>query len=301
MIRKQNGGKLSAQGKGETTVIEERLNYDEPIEIAEGIFWVGFSDNYAGFHCNPYLIVDGQEAVLLDSGSRSDFSTVMLKIMRAGVAPNQIRRLIYHHYDPDLCANLPHMEALIHSEDLRIISHYENNLFINYYSTASPKDCIEKDLGFEYRFSSGRRLTFILTPYAHCPGSFMTYDTKTKILFSSDIFGGYDTHWDLYTQIGEECRNCAANQPCPHQKRCEIQGMLEFHRRSMTSTAALNYALDQIEELDISLIAPQHGSILHTPISRQIAIQQLRALDSVGIDYYLKEVGADATQFQGNR
>ena len=56
---------------------------------------------------------------MLDSGSRNDFSTVMLKTMRAGVAPNQICRLIYHHYDPDLCANIPHMEALIHSKDLK--------------------------------------------------------------------------------------------------------------------------------------------------------------------------------------
>lgn len=271
-------------------MIDETLNYNEPIEIAEGVYWVGFADADAGLHCNPYLIVDGQEAVLLDSGSRGDFSTVMLKIMRAGVAPNQICRLIYHHYDPDLCANIPHMEAMIHNKELKIISHYENNLFINYYSSTSPKQCIET-LGFEFQFSSGRRLTFIRTPYSHSPGSFMTYDTKTKILFSSDIFGSYDHHWSLYTHLGERCRNCHIDMPCPYTgKRCQIQGMLTFHRRSMTSAKALRYALDRIEELDVSLIAPQHGSVLHTPISRQVSIEHLRALDNVGIDYFLEEV-----------
>jgi flavorubredoxin len=290
-INQQDARPRGHSERRKAVVVEEFLNYNEPIEIAEGVFWVGFADTFAGLHCNPYLIVDKQEAVLLDSGSRNDFSTVMLKTMRAGVAPNQICRLIYHHYDPDLCANIPHMEALIHSKDLKIISHYENNLFINYYSSASPKECIE-DLGFEFRFSSGRRLVFIRTPYAHAPGSFMTYDTKTKILFSSDIFGGYDTHWSLYTQIGERCRDCVVDQSCADcQRYCQIRGMLTFHRRSMTSAKALNYALDRIEELDVSLIAPQHGSILHTPIAREIAIEQLRALDRVGIDYYLKEAG----------
>jgi flavorubredoxin len=30
----------------------------------------------------------------------------MLKILRTGLKPAQIKRLIYHHYDPDLCGSL---------------------------------------------------------------------------------------------------------------------------------------------------------------------------------------------------
>lgn len=83
------------------------LDYSDYVEIAEGVFWVGFADETAGIHCNPYLIVDNNEAVLIDSGSRNDFSTVMLKIMRTGTNPGNIKRLIYQHYDPDLCGNIP--------------------------------------------------------------------------------------------------------------------------------------------------------------------------------------------------
>jgi len=71
------------------------LNYDEPIEIAEGIYWVGFVDREANLHCNPYLIIEGDEAVLIDAGSRDDFSTVMMKVLKTGIDPNQICRLIY--------------------------------------------------------------------------------------------------------------------------------------------------------------------------------------------------------------
>jgi flavorubredoxin len=272
-------------------VDKQDLNYKEYVEIASGVYWVGFFDEGAGLHCNPYLIVDGDEAVLIDSGSRDDFSTVMLKVMRTGTSPNKIKRLIYQHYDPDLCGNIPYIETLINSRELKIISHYENNIFINYYSMGTPKQCIEQ-LGFQFEFASGRRLEFIRTPHSHSPGSFITYDTKTKILFSSDIFGSYDHNWDLYTLIGRECGDCTPQKICPiTNKMCQIKGVLNFHQRIMPSKKALQYALERIEELDISMIAPQHGSILDTSVSQKVVIKRLKELDKIGIDYFLREEG----------
>lgn len=264
------------------------LNYDDTIQIANGIYWVGFADENAGLHCNPYLIVDHGEAVLVDSGSRNDFSTVMLKIMRTGTNPHNITRLIYQHYDPDLCGNIPHMEAIIGGDKLKIISHHENNIFIEYYSTKSPLECIE-DMGFAFTFSSGRILRFILTPYSHSTGSFVTYDTMTKTLFSSDLFGSYDTNWSLYSQVTEPCGHCVPAMFCPKtDERCQMHGILNFHQRVMTSVKALHYALSRIEELDIALIAPQHGSLLHTPVAQEAAISQLKSLTSIGIDHFLE-------------
>jgi sigma-B regulation protein RsbU (phosphoserine phosphatase) len=42
--------------------------YDSAVEIAPGIFWVGFYDAPSGLHCNPYLIVDEDEAVVINTG-----------------------------------------------------------------------------------------------------------------------------------------------------------------------------------------------------------------------------------------
>lgn len=64
----------------------------EPVDIAEGVYWVGYSDENRGLHCNPYLIIEGDEAALIDGGNRDDFSTVMLKILRTGIEPSQITR-----------------------------------------------------------------------------------------------------------------------------------------------------------------------------------------------------------------
>lgn len=273
------------------TAKNEKLNYYEPIEIAEGIYWVGYLDTNTGLHCNPYLIVDGDEAVIIDGGSRDEFSTVMLKILRVGVDPKRISRLIYQHYDPDLCGNLIHFEAIIGSKNLKIISHRENNIFIHYYSSKTPKQCI-LTLGRSFEFSSGRRLEFIETPYAHAPGNFITYDTKTKTLFTSDIFGSYDNSWSLYLSLFEECKNCTPKEVCPVSgRKCAIAGILKFHKRTMPSKKALNYALERIEETDYKLIAPQHGSIITTDDEVKTLINHLKGLEHVGIDYYLDEVG----------
>lgn len=267
----------------------EKLNYDGPIEIDSGIFWIGFADDNAGLHCNPYLIVDGDEAVLIDGGSRDDFSTVMMKILQTGTDPNVISKLIYQHYDPDLCGSIPHFEGLIKNKDLKIISHRENNIFIKYYSSRKPKECIET-IGMQYVFESGRTLKFIRTPYAHSPGSFMTFDESTKTLFSSDLFGSYDRIWDLFLELEDRCNGCKPSRTCQHNDMpCPMSGILDFHQRIMTSRTALTYALDQIAEAKPLIVAPQHGSVVRGTRSIQTVLAHLRALEDVGIDSFLKE------------
>ncbi len=272
---------------------KEPLDYLQPIEIAEGVFWVGFADIRTELRCNPYLIVDGDEAVLIDSGNRDDFSTVMMKILRTGLAPSKIKRLIYQHYDPDLCGNLPHMEEVINNKDLQVISHKENNIFIQFISTTSKKLCIE-EMNYSYTFESGRRLEFIMTPYAHAPGSFMTYDCKTKTLFSSDIFGSYDHLRSLYLGDVSRCFDCSIPEICDSNGyKCPLRGILSFHERVMNSAPSLRYAVEQVEILmeskGISIIAPQHGSIMNTPQQMEIIIRKLKELEHIGFDFFIQQ------------
>jgi flavorubredoxin len=110
--------------------IEYDIDLESSIEIAEGIYWIGFYDQQAGLHCNPYLIVDNDEAIVIDGGSRPDFATVMLKILQTGIIPDQIIALLYQHYDPDLCGSIPNFEDIIKRDDLRIISDSANLMFI---------------------------------------------------------------------------------------------------------------------------------------------------------------------------
>ena len=131
--------------------------YERPVEIAEGIHWIGFYDAQSGLHCNPYLVIDNDEAVVIDGGSRPDFATVMLKILQAGAVPKNIKALIYQHYDPDLCGSIPNFEDIIGQNGLKILSASENMMFIRHYSTSSPLVSLSK-INFQFEFASGRRL-----------------------------------------------------------------------------------------------------------------------------------------------
>lgn len=263
-----------------------KRDYDSPIEIAEGIYWVGFYDKQSGLHCNPYLIIDNDEAVLIDGGSRTDFSTVMLKILQTGIDPKKIIRLIYQHYDPDLCGSIPHFEDIISSPMLKLISHRENNVFIKYYSVKSPMQCIEA-MDYTFEFSSGRKLLFKRTPYSHSAGSFVTLDEKTGTLFSSDIFGSYRKQWSLFLDLPDECRSCETvnSDSCPDSGiECPVKGISDFHRRIMPSCSSLKYAMDVVENMDFRMIAPQHGSIIHSKRDIEFFIRMLSGLKEVGID-----------------
>lgn len=260
------------------------LDYDRPVKIEEDIYWIGFCDVQSGLHCNPYLIVDGEEAVVIDGGSRPDFPTVMMKILQTGTAPDSIMALIYQHYDPDLCGSIPNFEDIIGKDDLKIISDKENNVFIRHYSVSSKLLSL-KAINYEYRFSSGRKLIFINTPYAHSAGSFITLDEKTGVLFTSDLFGSFALKWDLFLKLETECGDCSDYQSCPKNRSyCPFPDMFNFHRKIMTSCKALEFALKRIGELPFKIIAPQHGSVITERSEIELVLEKLATLEEVGID-----------------
>ncbi|MBC8059436.1 MAG: MBL fold metallo-hydrolase [Clostridiaceae bacterium] len=268
-----------------------KLNYDEPIELNNGVYWIGFVDNKHSLQCNPYIIIEGDEAVLIDGGSRPDFSKIMMKILQIGLEPSIITRLIYHHYDPDLCGSISNFEEIIGNEDLKIISHSENNIFIKHYSVSSPLLSIT-NMNYEFIFKTGRKLKFITTPYSHSPGSFITFDEKSGILFSSDLFGSYDMKQALFLQMDEDCSVCNDYTKCGHgSSYCALNGIFYFQRKIMTSEKALKIALDKIKKLNAKVVAPQHGSIINNEKSIKIVIEKLQELKGIGIDGYIQSDG----------
>lgn len=265
------------------------IDYENPVEIAEEIYWVGFYDAQSGLHCNPYLIVDNEEAIVIDGGSRPDFATVMMKILQTGLEPHQINALLYQHYDPDLCGSIPNFEDIIESSSLRIISDASSLMFIRHYSAASQMVSIE-DVNYHYKFSSGRTLQFIKTPYSHSSGSFVTFDQKSGILFTSDIFGSYGTEWELFLKLRPQCIDCVSLTKCPsNSEKCPINDILNFHKIIMPSRKALKYALKKMLEVPFTAIAPQHGSIITDRNIMRYIFEQLISQKEVGIDRIIED------------
>lgn len=218
------------------------MDYDEAIEIADKIYWVGFYDQVANFHCNPYLIVDSNEAVLIDPGSVPHFPIVARKVVSV-VDPKKITTIVVSHQDPDLAGSLPVFEDLIANPELKIATFERVSFLLAHYGTKSPFYFFEKNNN-RLKLKSGRELVFQPTPYLHTPGAFATYDTGSKILFSGDLFGAFSKNWDLY----------AGDNYC--------EQMRAFHEPYMPSNEILRRVVERIEQYDLSMIAPQHGSII---------------------------------------
>jgi flavorubredoxin len=243
--------------------VNHQTMYDRPIEIADNIYWVGFHDELSNLHCNPYLIIAGDRAVLIDAGSRPDFSVVMMKILQTGIAPQQISALIYHHIDPDLCGSMANMVDICANPELVVLSAPENNIFLSYYLEKNKRALLRSidEYGGEFHFG-GRRLQFFKTPFAHNTGSIVTYDGQTKTVFSSDLFGSFSSHWDLFTELEDDCYVCEDYSNCIKKKKyCPLPDIIAFHKSVIPSEKSLRYAMDVLNKLDLEIIAPQHGRI----------------------------------------
>ena len=267
-----------------------KQHYDRPVEIADHIFWVGSHDTTWNFHCNPYLVVEGDQAVLIDAGSRPDFAVVMMMVLQTGISPDHILALIYQHIDPDLCGSLSNMIDICANPELKVLSEPQNHMFISYYIEREKRNLLTSidDYGAGFPLG-GRMLEFFRTPYAHDAGSFVTRDVRTKTLFTSDLFGSMSKQWELFIELAGNCHACTDYNNCIIRREyCPLPDILEFHKKTMPSESSLEHAMNIIGNLDIDRIAPQHGSVISNRKDIPFLIERLRTLKGVGIDGILK-------------
>ena len=224
-------------------------------EIAAGIYWVGGCAQDGGLHCNPYLIVDGDEGVLIDPGSVLDFEDVYENVCSI-ISLEKIKYVILHHQDPDFCSAVPLFEKA--GAKFEIVTHWRTQTLVKYYGIQSNYYIINEN-EFKLTLASGRTLGFVLTPYLHFPGAFTSYDYQSRILFSSDLFGAFSYEWSLYA------------------KGDYIEKMKTFHEHYMPANSIIRPVMELFLGMEINMIAPQHGSIIKENIIAHI--KELRDLE----------------------
>lgn len=222
--------------------MSQKLTDQYPVEVCKNIWWIGFSDYESGFSNNPYLIDDGDEAVLIDPGpGHPVFRDIILQKIQYVTNPKKIRYIIVHHQDPDLCGLIPYLEKYCHP-DLVIICHPRTALFLPYFGIR--KQLLPVGDGDELLLSSGRRLVFHYIPYLHFSGNMASFDSSSSTLFTSDIFAVFNREWSLYAD----------------QSFLPLaQDFMEYY---FCSKDALLYAYEVFSRLKPKLIVPQHGGII---------------------------------------
>ena len=225
-----------------------------PQSLGSGYSWVGVGDIESNLQCNPYLLVEGDEAVLFDPGSVLDVERVAANV--ASIVPlDKVKYVVLHHQDPDLASAVPRLEAL--GMHFTIVTHWRTWSLVRFYGVTSPAYMLDEH-GFSLTLATGRSLQFIPTPYLHFPGAVATYDKKAKFLLSSDLFGAFQPSWSLYADENY------------------MEGMKAFHEHYMPSHEILKPVMEIFSCLELSAILPQHGSIIIKDIPDHI--EALRTL-----------------------
>ncbi|EIC21176.1 oxygen-binding di-iron domain-containing protein [Thiorhodovibrio frisius] len=231
---------------------------NKALEIAERVWWVGHVLPDDPFQCHVYLLEQGDQSVLFDPGSRLTFPSTLRKIEQV-IPFTQIRYFVCHHQDPDITAALPLIDAITEREDAVVVTHWRAHALLRHYGLKMPFWLVDQN---DWRLPLvDRELKFIFTPYAHFPGAICTFDPKTGVLFSSDLFGGFTEQPTLVAR-GES----------------HIEALKPFHEHYMPSNDILGYAMAQIERYPVEIIAAQHGSIIPRSLV-PFLIEQLKQLD----------------------
>ncbi len=232
---------------------------NNPVEIGEDVFWIGHFVPDDPFQCHVYLIRNKDESILIDPGSMITFPMVIEKLFKITTLKN-IKYIILHHQDPDIVGCYSTLEKIFPTSKRFIVTHWRTETLLKHYKWETPFYIINEH---DWKLNTlDRELEFIFTPYAHFPGAFCTFDKKTKILFSSDIFGAIGHNFNFFAQDNEE-----------YYKGVEL-----FHKHYIPSKFILNHILNKIEKKSPKMIAPQHGSIIKEDMIQRL-INKMREFE----------------------
>jgi two-component system, cell cycle response regulator len=136
--------------------------------------------------------------------------------------------------------------------DARVVTEWRANALIRHYGHRFSTYLVEKH-HWCLPLQGDRRLEFQLTPYLHFPGAMVSFDSFSRTLFSSDLFGGFVPDSNVL-----ESADAAYI----------IENARPFHQHYMPSRELLSAGLARVRSRwpRIERIAPQHGHIIPAAI-----------------------------------
>ncbi|MBD2196762.1 MULTISPECIES: diflavin flavoprotein [Calothrix] len=196
---------------------------------------------------NSFLI-QGEKIALVDTSHRK-FENLYLELLTGLIDPGQIDYLIVSHTEPDhsgLVRNILELAPNITIVGAKVAIQFLENMVHQPFKSKLVKSGERLDLG------NGHELEFISAPNLHWPDTILTYDHKTKILYTCDVFGmhycddhTYDENFNVIEEDFKYYYDC----------------LMGPNARSVLA------ALKRIEKLEIGTVATGHGPLLQHHIS----------------------------------
>jgi len=137
-----------------------------------------------GIRSNQYLVVHGDNGVLLDPGGFGVMPSVLTELLRY-IKTEQIKAIILSHQDPDIVGGLSTWleltDALVYVSSIWL-------RFLPHYGIASMAQFVGvPDAGKQCRFAEDFVLQLVPAHFLHSEGQINVYDPLAKVLFTGDI------------------------------------------------------------------------------------------------------------------
>lgn len=207
---------------------------DTDLDLFEGLYAIPNGVSY-----NSYLIVDEKVAIIDSVDIRK--CTEWLANLKTALADRTPDYIVVHHMEPDHAGSLaavveryPNIKLVCTARAQQMLSQFfDGELF--------SQKCIV--VGEGDNISLGEHtLTFYMAPMVHWPEVMVSYESKSKVLFSADAFGKFGalSHNEEWT--------CEARRY--YFNICGKYGV------------PVQTLLKKIAKLDVAAIYPLHGPLL---------------------------------------
>ncbi len=204
-----------------------------------------FEDFDAGglaVQANQHLIIHGGAAMILDPGGHKVYSKVLAETF-ASLGRARLTHIFLSHQDPDIVAAIngwlmtTDADAYISSLWTRFVPHFGLDRLVGDRLKPIPDEGMRFDL-------DGAPLYALPAHFLHSEGNFHLYDPTSKILYTGDLGASMDAPYDAVADFDSHLRY--------------IEG---FHRRYMVSRSVMRAWANMARDLDVEIIAPQHGAL----------------------------------------
>ncbi len=225
------------------------------VKITDDISWIGVHDyttylfegmwpiDQKGINYNAYIIND-DKVVLIDT-VKSTLTDEYLANIKSIIGDKKVDYLVVNHMEPDHSSSM--YEVLNEWPDCKIVGNKKTFPMIrNFYGIT--ENYLEVENGDELNIGS-RSLQFFMTPMVHWPESMVTYDQKTKTLFSMDVFGSFNA---TVGSIFDDKNDVKDFEEATYRYYACIVGKV---------TEMAQRALKALAPIEIKTIAPSHGLV----------------------------------------